>query len=108
MSSPTGLYLFKSYGETHYTHVRTNISTKLFLPYSFNYDGWKNITIWAAKDYGTRADIYGSSDKTNAYMIQFDGKNYRTGNDAYVNAGGWRKFKPNKKYGDGPGGVDIQ
>lgn len=103
-----GLYLLKSYGETHYTDVRTNIGTKLFLPYSFNYDGWKNITIWAAKDYGTRADIYGSSDKTNAYMIQFDGKNYRTGNDAYVNAGGWRKFKPNKKYGDGPGGVEIQ
>ena len=70
------------------------LATKLFLPYSLNFDGYHNITIWMAKGYGARADIYGSSDKTNALMIQFNGKNYLTGNDAFVNVQGWRRSHP--------------
>lgn len=63
------------------------------MPFSFNDYGYQNIAIWAAKNYGARADIYGSSDKTEAFMVHFDGKNYLTGNDAYVNIQGWKRSR---------------
>jgi hypothetical protein len=72
-----------------YYYLYSPNTTKLFIPIQINWDGYKSFAIWAEKDYGLRADVYGLYNPADSLIDPFDGTDYSGG---YVNVQGWRGF----------------
>lgn len=85
-------------------HINLPLSTRLYIPVSVNYQGYKSFTIWKKFDYKLRADEYGTDSDSNAFV-----KTYNLSSNAYdggyVNVYGYNSFQMD--YNSQLGGEDL-
>lgn len=98
-------------------HVVLPFPTKLYVPVSANYEGYKYFAVWNSINYkgnfanGWRADQYGSPLSDNEFVVPYDMNSNSYNPNAYINVGGYNVFAmdQNSSYIDStnPAGDDL-